>query len=321
MDTPCTRLVLPGGRGFLGGLLADWFSARGWRVVILTRRPVPDANGIRYVYWNGESLGDWTRELDGADAVVNLAGRSVNCRYHSRTRRAILNSRLNSTRVLADAIRASDAPPRVWLNSSTATIYQHSLDREMDESGEIGAMPAAKDAFSVEVAERWERAFDEAVAPRTRKVLLRTAMVLADVPGTVYCVLRRLVRIGLGGPMGSGRQYVSWIHHADFCRAIEWLIDRDEFSGGVNLASPTPVTNSELMHVLRQSFGVPFGLPATEWMLELGAWLLRTETELVIKSRRVVPGRLLASGFEFEYPRIEAAIRDLTCVREVQTIS
>jgi uncharacterized protein (TIGR01777 family) len=241
-----------------------------------------------------------------------------NCRYHYRNRRAILNSRLNSTRVLADAVRACRTPPRVWMNSSTATIYKHSLDQPMDEDGEIGATPAAKDAFSIEVATRWERAFDDAVAPHTRKIALRTAMVLADVPGTVYCVLRRLARLGLGGAMGSGRQYVSWIHHVDFCRAVEWLIDHDEIAEPVNLAAPEPVTNRELMGVLRSVFGVPFGLPATEWMLEVGAWVLRTETELVIKSRRVVPGRLLAEGFEFEHPQVESAIRELAGLCDTQ---
>lgn len=320
MNTASPKLVLPGGRGFLGGLLAEWFSERGWEVVILTRRPAADRDRVREVAWDGETLGAWAEEIDGAEAVVNLAGRSVNCRYHSRNRRAILESRLRSTRVLADAVRACRVPPRVWLNSSTATIYRHSLNREMDESGEIGSTPAAKDAFSVEVATRWERAFEEAVAPRTRKVALRASMVLADVPGTVFCVLRRLVRLGLGGTMGSGRQYVSWIHHADFCRAIEWLIDHDEIEGPVNISAPEPVTNRELMRVLRATFGVPIGLPATEWMLEIGAFLLRTESELVIKSRLVAPGRLMGAGFEFEYPQIDAAMRELAGLRKVQTV-
>jgi uncharacterized protein (TIGR01777 family) len=230
----------------------------------------------------------------------------------------MLNSRLNSTRVLGDAVRACRTPPRVWLNSSTATIYKHSFDREMDESGEIGATPAAKDEFSVEIATRWERAFDDAVTPKTRKVALRMAMVLADVPGTVYCVLRRLARLGLGGAMGTGRQYVSWIHHVDFCRAVEWLIDHEDFSGPVNLAAPEPVTNREMMLTLRHTFGMPVGLPATEWMLEVGAFLMRTETELIIKSRRVVPGRLLSAGFEFEHPHFEPAIQELAGVCNTQ---
>jgi len=319
-DEPRRKLILPGGSGFLGRLLADWFADLDWQVIVLSRRPQVEVPGIRTVTWNGETLGTWVNELEGAAAVVNLAGRSVNCRYHARNRRAILNSRLHSTRVLADAVRGCREPPRVWLNSSTATIYRHSVDREMDESGGIGATREAKDAFSVEVATRWERAFEEALAPRTRKIALRTAMVLADVPGTVFCVLRRLVRLGLGGAMGSGGQYVSWIHHADFCRAIEWLIEHDEIAGPVNVSAPEPVTNRELMRVLRGTFGVPFGLPATEWILEIGAWLLRTETELVIKSRRVVPGRLLARGFEFEYPLLVFAVREIAGMREVQAV-
>ena len=312
------KLILPGGAGFLGQLLADWFTERGWNVVILTRRPASDRPGIHYLQWDGETLGPWTDELEGAEAVVNLAGRSVNCRYHYRNRRTMLNSRLNSTRVLGDAVRACRTPPRVWLNSSTATIYKHSFDQPMDEDGEIAATPAAKDEFSVEIATRWERAFEDAVTPKTRKAALRTAMVLADVPGTVYCVLRRLARLGLGGSMGSGEQYVSWLHHVDFCRAVEWLINRDDVAGAVNLAAPEPVTNREMMRIFRRTFGVPIGLPATEWMLEMGAFLMRTETELVIKSRRVVPGRLLEAGFEFEYSQFGAAIRELAGVRDTQ---
>lgn len=318
MHTSSPRLILPGGNGFLGRLLTEWFTGRGWDVVVLARRPARDRPGVRDVRWDGETLGRWARELESADALVNLAGRSVDCRYHARNRRAILDSRLNSTRVLADAVRACDQPPRVWLNSSTATIYKHSLERAMDESSEIGATPAAKDAFSIEVATRWERALDDAVAPHTRKVALRTAMVLADVPGTVYCVLRRLARLGLGGAMGSGKQFVSWIHHVDFCRAIEWLIDHNELTGPVNLSAPVPVTNREMMRILRRTFSAPIGLPATEWMLEIGAFLLRTETELVIKSRRVVPGRLLESGFMFEHPQFEPAIREIAGLSSTQ---
>lgn len=318
MDSTDPKLILPGGAGFLGQLLTDWFAERGWKVVILSRRPSADRSSVRYVYWNGESLGPWTSELEDADALVNLAGRSVNCRYHSRNRRAMLDSRLNSTRVLGDAVRRCHQPPRVWLNSSTATIYKHSFDREMDESGEIGATSAAQDAFSIEIATRWERAFNEAETPQTRKVALRMAMVLADMPGTVYCVLRRLARLGLGGKMGSGEQYVSWIHHLDLCRAIEWLLSHDDIVGPVNLAAPEPVTNREMMRSLRRTFGVKVGLPASEWMLEIGAFLMRTETELVIKSRRVVPALLLASGFEFEHPQFESAICELAGQRDSQ---
>jgi uncharacterized protein (TIGR01777 family) len=306
------RVVLAGGSGFLGRVLAGFLSGRDYEIIVLSRSPGKVDGSIRQVQWDGRGTGDWVGQLDGALAVVNLAGRSVNCRYHARNRRAILDSRIESTRVLGEAIGKCAHPPRVWLNSSTATIYKHSFDRPMDEAtGEMGASPAAKDAFSVEVARAWERAFDEARTPATRKVAMRTAMVLGPGEGGVLCVLRRLVRLGLGGPMAGGDQFVSWIHEEDFCRAVAWLIGRDNFDGPVNLAAPGPVPNREMMRALRQVCGVRIGLPATRWMLELGALFLRTETELIIKSRRVTPGRLVESGFQFRFPELEAALRDL----------
>jgi hypothetical protein len=306
------KIVLPGGSGFLGRVLANWFDPARFDVVVLTRRPQDFSGPGRAVAWDGRLLGDWWHELDGALAVVNLAGRSVNSRYHARNRALMLHSRAEPTRLIGEAISRCNVPPRVWLNSSTATIYKHSLDRPMDEAtGVIGGTPEVKDEFSIEVATAWERAFDEAVAPQTRKVALRTAMVFSNIPGTVYRVLRRLVRLGLGGPMAGGGQYVSWIHERDFCRAVEWLIERENFSGPVNLAAPRPLTNRAMMHVLRHAYHVPFGLPATRAMLEIGAFLLRTETELIIKSRRVVPRRLSEAGFTFQFNTLAEAITDL----------
>jgi len=306
------RIVLAGGSGFLGRLLGRrWIQGDG-EVVVLTRSPSQRDGEIKEVHWDGATLGAWTAQIDGARAVVNLTGRSVDCRYDARNRREILQSRVNSTRVLGEAIAKSGQPPPVWLNSSTATIYRHAFDRPMDEAtGEIVATPEAKDAFSVEVACAWEKALADAGTPATRRVALRTAMVLGAGRNSVLPVLRRLARLGLGGKMASGRQFVSWILEEDFCRAVQWLIERDDISGPVNLAAPNPVTNRELMETMRRVCGAPFGLPASRWMLEIGAFLLRTETELMIKSRRVVPGRLLAAGFDFRFPTFEHAVRDV----------
>jgi hypothetical protein len=311
MTQPLRKMVLAGGSGFLGRLLADWFRPLNWDVVVLTREPCA-AMPARAVLWDGETGGDWAGELEGATALVNLAGRSVNCRYHAQNRRAIVRSRLDSTRALGEAVAGCMRPPKVWLNSSTATIYKHSFDRPMDEaSGLIAGTPEAKDVFSVEVAKAWEAAFAEAAAPATRKVALRTAMVLSTYPHTVYRVLRRLVRSGLGGAMGGGRQFVSWLHQTDFCRAVEWVIEHDELAGPVNLAAPEPLPNRDVMSTLRVVCHVPFGLPATRWMLEIGAVALRTETELIINSRRVVPARLLEAGFQFRFPDFRSAVEDL----------
>ncbi len=307
------KIVIPGGSGQVGTILARAFGAAGNAVVVLSRRPAP--RPWRVVAWDGASPGDWTKELDGADVVINLAGRSVNCRYTPANRREILESRVRSTRTVGEAIASATRPPRVWLQASTATIYAHRYDRPNDEhTGVIGG--GEKDApdtwrFSIDVATAWERTFDAALTPRTRKVALRSAMTLSPDPGGVFDTLRRLVRRGLGGRAGDGRQFISWVHYQDFVRAVEWLIEHEEVDGIVNVASPNPLPNAEFMRILRQACGIPVGLPANRWMLEIGAVFMRTETELILKSRRVVPAILLERGFEFRYPEWRDAAHDL----------
>lgn len=301
-----SKIVLAGGNGFLGRLLANDLRHRGYEIIVLTRKP-GRGTGAKEIEWNGRDPGLWVEAIDGAHAVVNLAGRTVDCRYHAANRRLIKESRVNSTRALGRAIQQCRRPPAVWLNSSTATIYRHSLDRSMEESGEIAATPEVKDGFSIEVAQAWEGALAEAETPGTRKVALRTAMVLGRTGG-VFPVLKRLTRLGLGGAMAGGQQFVSWIHETDFCEAVAWLIANHKLSGPVNVCAPNPVTNTEFMREMRAACGKSTGLPATRWMLEAGAWLLRTETELILKSRRVVPGRLLAAGFQFRFEQIHEAL-------------
>ena len=305
------KIILAGGTGFLGGALAKHFTALQWEVVVLTRQPKARADGAREVAWDGVTVGDWAGELEGAEAVVNLCGKSVDCRYTAANRKLLIESRTQPTRAIGLAIAQGKTPPRVWLNSSSATLYKHTFDTPMDENGAQGATPAAKDAFSIEIIDQWERALNEAPTPRTRKLALRTTMILGLSRNSVVPVLRRLTRLGLGGRMGSGRQYVAWMHEADFCRAVEWLIAHEELSGPVNFAAPNPLPNAEMMRTFRELVGMPIGLPATEWMLEIGAFFLRTETELILKSRRVVPGRLLAGGFTFHYPHFREALSEL----------
>lgn len=302
--------MLAGGSGFLGNALAERFVARGDEVIVLTRSPRERADGAKEISWDAKSPGDWTKFVDGADSVINLAGKSVDCRYTEKNRQLIIASRVDSTRVLGEAIAQCKSPPRVWLNSSSATIYKHTFDTPMDESGETGATPEAKDEFSVEVIRQWERALDEAQTPDTRKIAMRITLVFGK-SGGVFPVLRRLARFGLGGKMGGGRQFVSWIHVEDFCRAVEWLIAHDELAGPVNFAAPNPLPNRDMTRLVREACGVPFGLPAAEWMLEVGAFFLRTETELLIKSRYVVPGKLPASGFKFQFPELRGALEDI----------
>jgi uncharacterized protein (TIGR01777 family) len=287
--------------------------AKGNAVTVLSRSGA--VAPWRVVSWDGADADDWTRELEDADVVINLAGRSVNCRYNAGNRRGILESRIRTTELLGKAISKVQRPPRLWINASTATIYRHSLDREMDEAtGELGGVePDAPGSwrFSVEVATRWEKALFAANTPRTRKIALRSAMVMSAERGGTFDLLLRLVRFGLGGACGSGKQFVSWIHEEDFVRAVDYLVEHEEFEGPVNVASPGPLPNEEFLRALRRAWGARLGLPASEWMLEVGAFFLRTETELILKSRRVVPGLLLMSGFEFQFPEWRGAAEDL----------
>jgi uncharacterized protein (TIGR01777 family) len=303
------KIVIPGGSGQVGRILARHFHAQGHRLTVLSRTPRPAP--WREIFWDGETPGDWTQALEESDVCINLAGRSVNCRYYQANRRAIFDSRIRSTRLLNRVIAALPSPPRLWLNASTATIYRPALDRPMDEAtGELGGgEPGAPDTwnFSIRVAKGWEEAFFETPTPRTRKVAMRSAVTLSPGRGGIFDVLLGLVRHGLGGTQGPGTQFVSWIHEADFARAVDLLIVREEFSGVVNLASP----NADFLRALRHAWGAPIGFPAPPWLIEIGAWLMRTESELVLKSRRVVPARLLAAGFQFEFPEWPAAARDM----------
>ena len=261
-------------------------------------------------------MGSWAAELEGADAVINLAGRSVNCRYTPAHRREIIESRVESTRLVGQCIRQAARPPRVWLQASTATIYSHRYDAPNDElTGTIGGdEPDVPETwrFSIDVATSWERAVLETQPlPQTRTVLMRSAITFSPDPGGAFDILLALVRFGLGGQAGDGRQFVSWIHEADFIRAVYWLIENDAIRGPVNLASPAPLPNAEFMRALRGAWGTRAGLPAARWMLELGAFFLRTETELILKSRRVTPALLTHHGFTFEYPEWPEAAREL----------
>lgn len=300
-------IVIFGANGFLGRYLCRHFVRHGKEVVAIARHREGWSGDGMFLEWDAQTLGPWVHALEGAEAVINLAGRSVNCRYDEQNRREILESRVMPTRLIGEAIAACKVPPKTWLNSSTATIYRHAEDHSQDEwTGQPG------DGFSVEVATKWEEAFFAAKVPAaTRKVALRTGMVLANEPGTVFAVIRNLVRNGLGGAMGKGTQRVSWIHMLDLLRAIDAILDDPWTEGVVNLVAPEHPTNREMMYEFRVASGMPFGLPASRWMMEIGARLLRTETELVLKSRWVEPRRLQESGFRWCFPTMVPAIWDL----------
>jgi uncharacterized protein (TIGR01777 family) len=280
----------------------------GHDITVFSRSPA--SQPWRTEVWNGEEI-----DLDGYDVVLNLAGRSVNCRYNEANRREITESRVKSTQAVGRAIQAAKNPPRLWLQSSTATIYRHTFDAPNDDvTGELGGRePNVPETwhFSIGVAKAWEKAFDDFTLPGTRKVALRSAMVMTPDRGGVFDAFRQLVRLGLGGAMGSGWQFVSWIHGDDFVSALKFLIAHEELDGPIALASPNPLPNRAFMRALREAEGVPFGLRTYDWMLEIGTFLRGTETELVAKSRRVVPTRLLQAGFQFAHPDWAEAARDL----------
>jgi uncharacterized protein len=306
------KIVIPGGTGQIGSVLGRALLAQNHDVVVLSRS---GTSAARIVPWDGRTLGPWAGELDGADVVINLAGRSVSCRYTEENLAAMMSSRVDSTRVVGAAIAKAARPPRVWLQMSTATIYAHRLDAANDEAtGQIGGDEPDVPAYwkrSINIARAWEAAQAEAATPRTRKVALRTAMAMSPDRGGVFDVLLGLTRAGLGGPLGGGQQFVSWIHDRDLVRAIALLIEREDISGPVNLAAPGPLPQRDFMAALRSAWGARFGLPATTWMVGAGAFFFRTDPEILLKSRRVVPGRLLEAGFDFAFSTWPDAARDL----------
>jgi uncharacterized protein len=325
------RIVIPGGSGLVGSLLARHFQELGHHVTVLTRSPY--AASWQTVHWDGLHRGEWVETLEGADVCINLAGRSVNCRYTQCNRQEIYQSRVYATRLIGEVIAELSEPPRLWINASTATIYRDAgsatkagsdFGRPMDEfTGECGGYETVEGLlggsrpapetwnFSVQVARDWESAMYETPTPQTRKIPLRISILFSATPGTAFAIMSRLVRVGLGGTQGSGRQYISWIHEADFVRAVEFLVDYEQIDGPVNLAAPSPLPNQEFMAAFRDAWQMPNGIWAPAPVIEIGSFFMRTESELVLKSRRVVPGKLLDAGFEFEFPEWPEAAADL----------
>lgn len=299
------KLIIAGGTGFLGSVIISYFKDTFDEIVLLSRKRTQSSTNYKTVIWDAKTIGNWASELEDATVLINMTGRSVDCRYHQKNKDLILNSRVDSSKVLGQAIAMAKHPPKIWLNSSTATIYRHSLDKEMDEEhGEIGS------GFSVEVAKAWEKAFFETNTPTTRKIALRTAIVLGKEGGALQPMVT-MTRLGLGGKQGSGNQKFSWIHEEDFVKIIDFCIQNDQIQGVINVVSPHPSTNSILMSLLRKTLKVPFGIPANKPILEFGAFLIRTETELLLKSRNVVPKRLLDYGYTFSYINLEKALKQL----------
>lgn len=299
------KIIIAAGTGFLGQVLLDYFKDKTEDLIVLTRGKSAYKDGVKYVHWNATTFTGWENELENADVLINLAGKSVDCRYNETNKKEILDSRINSTSVLNLAVKMCQNPPKHWLNSSTATIYRHSIDQQMDEAtGEIG------NDFSMNVAQAWEKTLFEIDTPHTLKTALRTSIVLGK-NGGAFLPLKNLIQFGFGGKQGNGKQFVSWIHELDFARAVEFVIE-NKITGVINLVSPEPIRNAEFMKKLREALQVPGGIPINQKMLEFGAKIIGTETELVLKSRNIIPKRLLENGFAFTFGQTETAFKDLT---------
>ncbi len=299
------KMVIAGGSGFLGKALIEYFLPKNYEIVILSRSNKETGNdALRYVEWDAKTLDIWITELEGIEVLINLTGKSVDCRYNEKNKAEILNSRVESTEVLGKAIQACAVPPKVWMNSSTATIYEHSVDTKMTESeGKIG------DDFSMNVAKSWEQAFHDMQTPKTIKITLRTSIVLGK-NGGAFIPLKSLTKLGLGGTQGNGNQKVSWIHEHDFCRAVEFLLEKNKL-GTFNVTAPNPIPNKEFMKILRKVLKISVGIFQPKWLLKLGARFIGTEAELILKSRFVIPEKLVAAGFQFQYPTVEKAIHEI----------
>ena len=299
------KIIITGGTGFLGQCIVNALSKNNYDIVVLSRTKNKIDNNVNYIKWDGKTLGAWSKELEGSSIVINLAGRSVDCRYNKKNKKVIVDSRVDATHIIGEAIKSCNNPPKLWINAGSATIYRNTIDKPMDEAtGEYGS------GFSVEVCKKWEETFNNIVVPNTRKVCLRISIVLG-LGGGVIPIMTKLARLGLGGTQGRGNQYISWLHETDFLRIIKWVIDHEEIEGTYNCSAPNPIQNAPFMKLIRSICGVKIGLPAKRWMLEIGAIFLRTETELILKSRRVVPQKFLDSGFEFRYPTVGKALDNL----------
>lgn len=295
------KIIIAGGTGFLGENLETYFTEKGNQVYILTRKPQRENE----IYWDAKTIGDWKNILEKADVLINLTGKSVDCRYHEKNKQEIYSSRINSTKILQEAIDQCTEKPRLWLNASSATIYVHSENHlNTEENGVIG------DDFSMNICKSWEAEFFKGKNEKTRKVALRTSIVLGN-NGGAFPKLKTITKLGLGGKQGRGNQMISWIHIDDFCNAIDWIIQNETITGPINITAPAPISNEMMMNQLRKAYNVPFGVNAPVWQLEIASIFMKTETELLLKSRNVYPERLMKSGFRFFFPTFDEAIHNL----------
>jgi uncharacterized protein (TIGR01777 family) len=299
------KIILAGGNSYLGGVLAEYYRLKADEIILLARHPRASNDNIKTVVWDGRTEGDWVAQLEGAELLINLCGKNVNCRYTKVNRAEIINSRVIPTKLLGKVVEKLKNPPQLWINLSSATIYRHAEDRPQDEAtGDIGT------GFSIDVCQQWEAAFYHSTTPNTRKVVLRMGIVLG-MADSAFPRLLNLVKFGLGGKLGNGKQYMNWVHEQDAAKCTEFLLQHTELDGAINCTAPMPIPNAQFMAAIRKAWGMPFGLPTPAWLLTIGMAIIGSETELVLKSRWVMPKRLLDAGYQFQFTEAEHAIKDI----------
>lgn len=304
------KIILAGGNGYVGGVFADYYKNSADEIIILSRHPKAPNENIRTLVWDGKTEGDWVKQLEGAELLINLCGKNVNCRYTERNKTEIFASRLLPTALLGKVVAKLAEPPKLWINMSSATIYRHAEDRPQDdETGEIGY------GFSIDVCKQWEEAFFKSNTPRTRKIALRMGIVLGSADGA-FPRLLNLVKLGMGGKQGNGEQYISWVHERDAVACTEFLLTQNDITGAVNCTAPHPVKNKAFMRVLRKAWGIPFGLPAPAWLLQIGLTIIGSEMELILKSRWVLSKRLIEAGYQFQFNKVEHAVNDILSIKK-----
>jgi uncharacterized protein len=300
------KIIIAGGSGFLGESLINFFDESEYEFVILSRNDFStNKKNCRIKIWDGNNIGNWSNELEGAEAIINLSGKSINCRYTDANKIDILASRINTTNVIGNAIMKCKNPPKVWMNASSATMYEYTETENQTED-----CTKFNHDFSTHVCTEWEKTMYQFETKNTRKIALRISIVLGKDDG-VFTRLKMLTKYGLGGKQGNGKQYVSWIHITDFCRCLEFIINQHDLNGACNICTPNPISNELLMKTFQQKMNIFFGIPAPNFLIKFGALLIGTEAELVLKSRRVVPKKMLDKGFRFLYPTIDLAIENL----------
>ena len=299
------KLIIAGGTGFLGKALIKQFENEYDKIIVLSRSENRQTNNISYIHWDAKSFGTWNAELEGAEAIINLTGRNINCRYTKKNKAAILASRLESTAIIGEAILKCTHPPKVWINASATGIYQFKENKFSTEvNSEIGT------GFMAEVCVAWEKAVANFNLPQTRQLIIRISMVLGH-GGGAFPVMSKLASLGLGGTLGKGTQQVSWIHIADYCALIKWMIDTNTAVGVYNGVAPTPIMNKDMMRLFRQKAHMKIGLPAYTWMLEIGAFFIGTEPEIILGSTYAYPEKAINEGFAFKYKTMEACLDNL----------